>query len=402
MSTGILVFYVLSIVLYLVATLFFGATVRDKHKHGKVKSTKAGKIGITLTIIGFATHIIYFILRWIASGHAPVSNMFEFVTFLGMSIVFAFIILYFIYKLDILGLFALPVALVILAYASMFPTDISPLVPSLQSPWLYIHVTTVSLAQGILAISFVAGLIYLLATINQTVRSKKTFWLEAIIVAIFLVIGFVISSSVFNIAGYEVEFEYTENVQGQERLLVADYHMPPIVGVQSEKNPTTITPDKMEPLMTTPNWMKGADSARKLNTVLWSVVVGGLLYIIARLIIRKRVGAWVKPYLRNINTDLVDEVVYRSVAIGFPVFALGGLIFASIWAQIAWDRFWGWDPKEVWALITFLFYAVFLHLRLSRGWHGEKSAWLAVIGFTIIMFNIIVVNLVLAGLHSYA
>src|SRR5699024_9830985 len=104
----------------------------------------------------------------------------------------------------------LPVALVILAYASMFPTDISPLVPSLQSPWLYIHVTTVSLAQGILAISFVAGLIYLLATINQTVRSKKTFWLEAIIVAIFLVIGFVISSSVSNIAGYEVEFEYTE------------------------------------------------------------------------------------------------------------------------------------------------------------------------------------------------
>src|SRR5690625_5680529 len=72
------------------------------------------------------------------------------------------------------------------------------------------------------------------------------FWLEVIIVAIFLVIGFVISSSVFNIAGYEVEFEYTENVQGQERLLVADYHMPPIVGVQSEKNPTTITPRSEE------------------------------------------------------------------------------------------------------------------------------------------------------------
>src|SRR5699024_10173627 len=76
--------------------------------------------------------------------------------------------------------------------------------------------------------------------------------------------------------------------------------------------------------------------------------------------------------------------------------------FASIWAQIAWDRFWGWDPIEVWALITFLFYAVFLHLRLSRGWHGEKSAWLAVIGCTIIMLNIIAVNLVLAGLRSYA
>src|SRR5699024_11861650 len=61
----------------------------------------------------------------------------------------------------------------------------------------------------------------------------------------------------------------------------------------------------------------------------------------------------------------------------------------------AWDRFWGWDPKEVWALITWFFYAAFLHLRLSRGWHGEKSSWLAVIGFAIIMFNLIVVNLVI-------
>src|SRR5699024_8644680 len=103
-------------------------------------------------------------------------------------------------------------------------------------------------------------------------------------------------------------------------------HTPPFGGAIGERKTIAIAPDKMEPLMTTPNWMKGADSARKLNTVLWSVVVGGLLYIIARLIIRKRVGAWVKPYLRNINTDLVDEVVYRSVAIGFPVFALGGLI----------------------------------------------------------------------------
>src|SRR5699024_12211069 len=114
------------------------------------------------------------------------------------------------------------------------------------------------------------------------------------------------------------------------------------------------------------------------------------------------IGAAIQPLLKNINADLVDEVTYRAVAIGFPLFTLGALIFASIWAQIAWDRFWGWDPKEVWALVTWFFYAAFLHLRLSRCWHGEKSAWLAVVGFAIIMFNIIVVNLVLAGLHSYA
>src|SRR5699024_12238053 len=80
--------------------------------------------------------------------------------------------------------------------------------------------------------------------------------------------------------------------------------------------------------------------------------------------------------LHRVSPNLVDEVMYRSVTIGFPLFTLGGLIFASIWAQIAWDRFWGWDPKEVWAHVTWFFYAAFLHLRLSRGWHGEKSAWL--------------------------
>ena len=148
--------------------------------------------------------------------------------------------------------------------------------------------------------------------------------------------------------------------------------------------------------------MQGADAGRKFNTVIWSVIAGTILYGLTVLILRKRVGAALQPLLRGVKAELLDEVMYRAVAIGFPIFTLGGLIFASIWAQIAWGRFWGWDPKEVWALITWFFYAAFLHLRLSRGWHGERSGWLAVIGFGIILFNLIVVNLVIAGLHSYA
>src|SRR5690625_6209394 len=99
MSASITTFYIIAIILYLVATLFFANTVRDKHSKSQIG--KSGKIGIILTIIGFASHVVYFILRWIASGHAPVSNMFEFVTFLGISIVLAFIILYFIYRADV-------------------------------------------------------------------------------------------------------------------------------------------------------------------------------------------------------------------------------------------------------------------------------------------------------------
>lgn len=158
---------------YSIATVMFGITIKDKNK--EKKKGIVGTIAISVTIIGLITQVGYFITRWIANGHAPVANMFEFMTFLGMSLVLAFIIIYFIYRLSILGLFALPIALIIIAYASMFSTEISPLVPSLQSPWLYIHVTTVSLSQGILGVSFVAGLIYLISQIDQSKRNKKTF-----------------------------------------------------------------------------------------------------------------------------------------------------------------------------------------------------------------------------------
>lgn len=381
-------------VLYLIATVFFGATIRDK-RTSEDKQGISGTIGISLTILGFIAQLVYFITRWIAGGHAPVSNMFEFVTFLGMSLVLAFIILFFIYRLGVLGLFALPISLLIIAYGSMFPNDLSPLVPSLQSNWLFIHVITVSLSQGILAVSFVAGLIYLISQIDQSRRSKKTTWLELILVSLIVALGFITVTTSFNVTDYQAIFE----VEKDGKISEMDYHLPAIAGPTGG---TLVTEDRMSPLFNAPEWMQGKDAPRKLNTLIWSLMSGLILYGIIRILIRKRIGAFVQPFLKNISPNLVDEITYRAVAIGFPLFTLGGLIFAAIWAQIAWDRFWGWDPKEVWALITFFFYAAYLHLRLSRGWHGEKSAWLAVGGFAIIMFNIIVVNLVLAGLHSYA
>lgn len=126
-----------------------------------------------ITIIGFVCQFGYFIARWIVSGHAPVSNLFEFTTAFSMMLVLAFIIIYFIYKLSALGLFTLPVVLLLIAYASMFPTDITPLIPSLQSNWLYIHVTTAALGQAILAISFVAGVIFLLKHVDHSKPGKK-------------------------------------------------------------------------------------------------------------------------------------------------------------------------------------------------------------------------------------
>ncbi|MED4453662.1 c-type cytochrome biogenesis protein CcsB [Metabacillus fastidiosus] len=381
----------IAFIAYLVGTFLFGGTVRNnRRKNGKL--SKWTIVAMAVTIIGLASHIGYFTTRWIASGHAPVSNLFEFATAFAMMLVLAFVVLFFIYKTAVLGLFTLPTALLLIAYASMFPTDISPLIPALQSDWLAIHVTTAALGQAILAISAVAGIIYLLKAVDQSKNSRKTFFLELIMYFVVTTIAFIIITASFRAVDYQAEYKWIDKNDAEAMM---EYHLPALIGPHKGE---LLTKDKMEAFVEVPAII----SARKLNTVIWSFASGLLLYGIIRLIIRKRVSALLQPFAKNVNLDLMDEIGYRSVTIGFPIFTLGALIFAMIWAQIAWTRFWAWDPKEVWALITWLFYAAYLHLRLSKGWHGEKSAWLGVVGYAIIMFNFIFVNLVIAGLHSYA
>jgi len=380
-------------VAYLIATLLFGGAVKGGSKDESADAGKKwGSLAIIITLVGFIANLGYFITRWVYAGHAPVSNMFEFTTAFGMFVVGAFILIYFIYKVPALGLFALPIAIIIIAYASMFPREVNPLIPALKSYWLYIHVITAAIGESILAISAVAGLIYLLKNIDLTKKSKQSFWIEVVMYALVLVLGFVAVTTTFNVTGYEAEFSYVDKDGNTKEIT---YNTPALFGMyQSE----LLTADKMQPIADVPAIV----NAKKLTTVVWSILIGTLLYGLIRLIIRKPIAVIMQPFAKRANSQLMDEIGYRSVLIGFPVFTLGALIFAMIWAQEAWSRFWGWDPKEVWALITWLFYAAFLHLRLSKGWQGGKSAWLAVIGFVIIMFNLVAVNLIIAGLHSYA
>ncbi len=379
-------------VLYLIATVFFAGSIKSKKHTNQVGKNRWATIGITITIIGFAAQLGYFVTRWIAAGHAPLSNLFEFITFFAMMLVLSFIIIYFMYRLHILGVFALPIALLIIAYSSMFPRDVSPLIPALQSDWLFIHVSTVAAGEAILAVSFVAGLIYLLKDVDLSKGGKQVIWLEAVLIGLVLVVGFIVSSISFSVAGAGAEFSY---VNPEDQEVTAQYAMPALI-IPNEGELLT------EGSFSTSLEMPAIVNAARLNTVIWSLIFGAGIYLLIRLITRKTLAAILQPLVKKANPDLLDEIGYRSVLIGFPVFTLGGLIFAMIWAQIAWTRFWGWDPKEVWALITWLFYAAFLHLRLSRGWEGNRSAWLAVIGFVIIMFNLVAVNLIIAGLHSYA
>ena len=176
----------IAFVAYLIATFLFGGAVKSSNTQTTKSFDRWGKLAITVTILGFIANIGYFITRWIAAGHAPVSNLFEFTTAFGMMVVGAFILIYFIYKTPALGLFALPIAVLIIAYASMFPTEITPLIPALKSYWLTIHVITAAMGEAILAISAVAGFIYLLKNIDLTKKSKERFWIEAVMYVLVL------------------------------------------------------------------------------------------------------------------------------------------------------------------------------------------------------------------------
>jgi cytochrome c-type biogenesis protein CcsB len=98
--------------------------------------------------------------------------------------------------------------------------------------------------------------------------------------------------------------------------------------------------------------------------------------------------------------DLLDDVMYRAIALGFAAFTIA-TILGALWAAEAWGGYWSWDPKETWALIVWLNYAAWLHLRLTKGWRGVPMAWWAVIGLLVTLFAFLGVNMFLSGLHSY-
>lgn len=97
----------------------------------------------------------------------------------------------------------------------------------------------------------------------------------------------------------------------------------------------------------------------------------------------------------------LDIISYRAISLGF-IFLTLVLVTGAIWAEQAWGAYWSWDPKETWALITWIIYAIYLHLRINKGWKDKKAAIFAVVGFICVLFTYIGVNTLLPGIHSYA
>jgi cytochrome c-type biogenesis protein CcsB len=135
--------------------------------------------------------------------------------------------------------------------------------------------------------------------------------------------------------------------------------------------------------------------------------VGGLvsvLYLVKARAERKvMAGGTMSASLGRLpSAEAMDGTAYKVLAFAFPLWTFGVLVAGPIWAEYAWGRYWGWDPKEVWSLVTWVVYAAYLHARATAGWRGRRAATIAIVGWFVFIFNFVGVNLLVSGLHSYA
>ncbi|TWH74428.1 cytochrome c-type biogenesis protein CcsB [Modestobacter roseus] len=131
--------------------------------------------------------------------------------------------------------------------------------------------------------------------------------------------------------------------------------------------------------------------------------IASILYLVrSRRESRAAAGEVLAPSLldRLPTAAALDRTAHRTAVFGFPIWTFA-VIAGAIWAESAWGRFWGWDPKETWAFIAWVVYAAYLHARTTSGWRGRPAAWINIVGLVVMIFNLLFVNLVSTGLHSY-
>lgn len=253
---------------------------------GPPLAERFGRAGLALVYLGIALLFGCIVLRGLATSRAPWGNMYEFINLTSFCGLMAAAVVLRKPQYRALWVFVLVPVLVLLTVSGKWLyTHAAPVMPALQSYWLPIHVSVVSLGSGVFLVAGVASILFLLKTSR-----------------------------------------FAEPDRG-----------------------------------------------------------GPLARVVAKL-----------P-----DAQTLDRIAYRTTVFGFPVFGFG-VIFGAIWAEEAWGRYWGWDPKETVSFIAWVVYAAYLHARSTAGWRDRKAAWINVVGFVAMVFNLFFINLVTVGLHSYA
>jgi cytochrome c-type biogenesis protein CcsB len=349
LETGL---FVVSLIGYIIAFLLHSLSAalgkQELYRFGRI----AAWLGAVLAMIGLG-------IRWYTAGHPPLSNMYESLVTFGTFFVWIALLFTRNEPFPLIEAGTSVIAILLTGAASVFSSDVKPLIPALNSYWLHLHVSIAFLGEACFALSFLL--------------------------------------SYFFCARRLIEGGHEEN--DEKKLIELPWGekfacLMVVFGVPLGFITTMI-------LVLLKNWNQ--EDSRWQPLLGWVVIpatVASVLFFLALFLLRGAMGKTADRWLPPI--ERLDELNYRAIALGYPLFTVGGIIFGMVWANKAWGRYWGWDPKETWAFITFLVYSVFLHLRLTKGWRGTHTAVLSVIGFGVTLFTLFGVNLLLSGLHAYA
>ena len=306
------------------------------------KKPAAGKLATWVALIGFAGNTTGILMRWVESyrmgiGHAPFSNLYESLVFFAWTIALIYLVVERKASNRIIGAFTMPIAFLAMAYASLKPG-----IP---------------------------------IEIQPLIPALKSNWLIAHVITCF--IGYAAFATAFGINTMYL----LKQGRDEEQVIWVDIAKPLIL---------FIFVTLFSRVLLVGNWAMSVIVALPIC----------LIFYVGVFLIR-RLPADFKNRLVVMFPEraILDELGYQMTLFGF-LFLSVGIISGAVWANSAWGRYWGWDPKETWSLITWFIYATLLHARMMRGWRGKRIAYLSLLGFAAVVFTYFGVNL-LPGLHSY-
>jgi cytochrome c-type biogenesis protein CcsB len=423
--------YVISLLLF----IFFLVSDKKWITEGAVWS-----LGITWGI-----HTLALLLRWYVSGlgHPPWSNLYESLVAFGWGVVTFSLgcIWYYGEKAKFTGLFAAAFTFLAIGMASLYHIqEIQPLVPALQSNWILFHVLNGVVSYSLFIIASVFAFCHLIR-LDVDIRKMGIFFSILAFLFIWLVAGNELFTdgvwkkiAMIDMNGDVVPFKG----KGPDGEDISKYATIPLGGplllgsvilyllasavwgasFKATEKAKVLTKSGENLFIAATLLMIAAVSSVFINA---GKVVGelpnGLEYflspegnpfrmgIIGLTIFFTVITTILFFYKSRVQSKLpessvLDKLTYKLVLLGFPFQTLL-LVTGAIWAYSAWGRYWGWDPKETWALITWFYFVVYLHLRMIAGWKGAKLATYAALGFGVVIFAFLGVNIALSGLHSY-
>jgi ABC-type transport system involved in cytochrome c biogenesis permease subunit len=403
--------------------LGFGVTGTDSYIKFASFATWAGLMVNT----GAVAH------RWYEAGHPPFASLYEMLLSFVWTLAALTLIAEKKYGVKVIGTVTMPVAIVGVVLMQLLHSEVRPLVPALQSTWLHIHVTLAMLAYAACALSFALAMMFLIQDKMRTetflaATSIFTVGVYAAILTRFERWGG------FNVVAWDAENKTEVFISRGVRLFVtipdlgwlmllvfAAVAAPLVLYILARvRNNESFLPSANRAVFisillqalalvfflirTRDGHYPSLDADGLYATSLaaspfiLSALVGGIFANLLYLLL-----LWRRDDLERLlpNAEALDRITYKTICIAFPLLTLM-IAAGAYWANRAWGSYWNWDPKETWAAITWLVYAGYLHMRITRGWRGRRAAYFAILGFAVVMFTFFGVTYLLPGLHAYA